>query len=116
MREDDEARIGRQVGEAYRRSGAPSSGARDRLLEGIARLPRPRRAWGGGIRGGFGMAPAGVAAAAALVLVAAGALTLRTLGPGPDVPGGATAPVARAEAPIVRFELAASGAAQVTLV
>jgi len=111
MREDDEARIGRQVMEAYRDTGAPSSGARERLLEGVARLPRPRRAWAG-----FGMVPAGLAAAAAVVLVAAGALTLRALGPGTGVPGAAMSPAPHADAPMVRFELAASGAARVTLV
>jgi len=109
MRENDEARIGRRVEEAYRQGGTPSSGARDRLLERIAGLPRPRRAWGWG---GFGMGPAGVAAAAGVVLVAAGALTLR--GPGPG--GVATSPAPAADTPMVRFELAASGAARVTLV
>jgi hypothetical protein len=107
------------VEEAYQRSGTPSPGARDRLLERIGRLPRPRHAWGGWawLTGGFAMVPAGVTAAAAVVLVAAGALTLRALGPSSGVPGGAaTSPAHLAESPLVRFELAAAGAARVTLV
>lgn len=119
MREDDETRIGRRVEEAYRRSATPSPGARDLLLEHIARMPRPRRTWGGWawLTDGGVMVPAGVAAAAAVVLVAAGALTLRALGPTPAVPGGGTTPpVPATESPVVHFELAASGADRVTLV
>ena len=119
MREDDQERIGRQVQEAYHRSGTPNPGARDRLLERVAHLPRPRRAWGGWtwLTDGVAMVPAGVAAAAAVVLVAAGALTLRALGPSIGVPGGvATSPAPSTETPMVRFELATSGAARVTLV
>ncbi len=119
MREDNEARIGRQVEEAYRRSGTPDPGARDRLLERIARLPPPRRggdgwAW---LTGGSALVPAGVAAAAAVVLVAAGALTMRALGPNAGVPDEALKPApARDGLAVVRFELAAPGAAGVTLV
>ena len=119
MRENDEAGIGRHVAEAYRRPATPSPDARDRLLERVARLPRPRRVWGGWawLTGGSAMVPAGVAAAAAVALVAALALTLQALGPNAVAPvGTGTSPASSAESPVVRFELAASGAARVTLV
>ena len=117
MSELDDQRVGRQVEEAYRRSVTPDPGARARLLERIGRLPPPRRE-----RTGWtwftGLAPASsrVAMAAAVLVVAGGALIVRALGPNADAPGP-PAPSGQAPAPpTVRFELAAPGAAGVTLV
>lgn len=112
MREDDQERIGRKVVEAYRRPVAPSPGARERLLEGIGRLGAPaRRGWTWRTwRVPDG--PARLSAAAAAVLVVGGALAVRALAPGDD----ATIAPAPAGTSVVRFELAASGAARVTLV
>ncbi len=126
MREDHEARVGRQVGEAYRRTVAPSPGARERLLERIAEMPAPRRQtslWARLTEGGKALAPQRVALAAACALVAVSGVALigRTLDPAsgvrPNHIGGMRVPPSNlAENLIVRFELTAPEAGGVTLV
>ena len=116
MNELDEEGVGRQVGEAYRRSVTPSPGVRARLLERIGRLPPPRRERIGWARFAD-LAPASsrVVMAAAVLVVAGGALIVRALGPNADAPG-VPAPSGADASPTVRFELTAPGAAGVTLV
>jgi hypothetical protein len=113
MREHDQERIGRKVEEAYRRPVTPDPGARDRLLEEIARRPAPARRGWTSRAWWHPLGPARLAAAAAAVLVVGGALAVRALAPADD---DAIAPSPAASTSIVRFQLAASGAAQVTLV
>jgi hypothetical protein len=125
MREDHEVRIGRQVGEAYRRVVAPGPEARERLLERIAEMPAPRphtRPWAR-LMGGHALAPQRLALAAACVLVSVSGVALieRTLAPDS---GGRTIfigdmrvpPPNLAENPVVRFDLTAPDAGGVTLV
>lgn len=119
MVEPDEERVRRHVEGAYRRSVTPSPDVRARLLERIGRLPRPRRDRVGWARFTEALAPATsrVVMAASVLLVAGGALIVRALGPNADAPGGVPTPSGDAAAsPTVRFELAAPGAAGVTLV
>jgi predicted carbohydrate-binding protein with CBM48 len=116
MNELDEEGVGRQVGEAYRRSATPSPGARARLIERLGRVPPPHRdrfAWAR--LADLSPASSRLVMAASVLLVAAGALIVRELGPNADAPG-VPAPSGADASPSVRFELAAPGAAGVTLV
>lgn len=119
MGRDDEERIRQQVEAAYHRSGPPSTDARRSLLERIGRLPPPRHERVGWARLAVGHtpAPARLAIAAAVILVASAALIVRALDPHPDAPDGTgRSPAAPAGSAVVSFELTAPAAARVTLV
>lgn len=111
-----ESRIGRKVAEAYGPTPTPDPDARARLLERIAERPAPRTrndVWAR-LTEGLAPAPLRVAMAAAVVLVVGAALIGqdRTR----DAPDRATPGAPAADAPVVRFELAAPEAGRVTLV
>lgn len=122
MREDDqghEARVGRQVEEAYRRTATPSPGARERLLDRIAGMspPRPQTNVWARLARGPAPAPLRVAMAAGLVLVVGVTLIGRSVVQDMMDPDGAShGPAATADPPVVRFELTAPEAGGVTLV
>src|SRR6185295_5588929 len=99
--------------EGYARSGAPDPGARERLLDRIGRLPPPRARRGVGERltALIARRPGRLALAAGLVLVTCGGMMMR----GWEPRGGEPVMPATPDAPLVRFEIAAPGAARVTL-
>lgn len=111
--------VGRRVGEAYRRPVTPGPGARERLIERLARVPPPRarRTLWARMTGGDAPAPLRFAMAAAVVLVVGGTIIGRSLDREAGAPGVASQrPAAPSDAPMVRFELTAPEAARVTLV
>jgi hypothetical protein len=120
MAEPDEPRFAPGVREQYQRGETVGADARQRLLERIRRAPRPRRrgGWLEWVPGAGGLTPlrASLITAGLLALVG-GALVSRAVGPSLTVPSPA-APSAAAgtSQSMVRFELAAPGAAAVALV
>ncbi|MBI1796421.1 MAG: isoamylase early set domain-containing protein [Candidatus Eisenbacteria bacterium] len=103
-----------RLSEDFRATPSAGPEARARLLERIGRVPPPRR----GARFGELRMPAPLAAAAALLLVAAGLLGPRAWRTAWSPPARRSDAVAAAslEAAVVRFELSAPGAARVALV
>jgi hypothetical protein len=118
MREQEEPGFARAVRERYQRSATLGDDARQRLLERLRAAPPPRRPtrWGRWAPGPGGVTPLRVAfAAAGLVLVVGSVLVGRVVGPTGDL-APRVAPITRSELALVRFELAAPGAAGVSLV
>lgn len=117
MDEQETPGFARDVREHYLRSPTIGEAPRQRLLEGIRTAPRPRRRTGWGRwPGSTGLTPLRAAiVAAGLVLLVGGALLGRVVGPARD-PLRPPAPSGQPELALVRFELAAPGAAGVTVV
>jgi predicted carbohydrate-binding protein with CBM48 len=117
MNEPDEPGFARGVRTEYRRVDPVDAGARERLLDRIRRAPRPRRdRWPDWARRAGGLTPLRSAMIAAGVLaLIGGALVSRAVGPTSVLPARSARPTGADQA-LVRFELAAPGAAGVTLV
>jgi hypothetical protein len=118
MDERETPGFARGVREQYLRSATTGEASRQRLLERIRTAPPPRRraVWGGWAPGlGGHAAPRAAIVAAGLVLLVGGALLGRIVGPTGDHPRRPV-PSTQPELKLVRFELAAPGAAGVALV
>lgn len=118
MNDQETPGFARGVREHYLRSATVGEASRQRLLERIRTAPPPRRrtGWGRWAPGPGQLTPLRVAiVTAGLVLLLGGVLLGRAVGPARDL-SERPAPSTPPELGLVRFELAAPGAAGVTLV